>query len=108
MGCIKCGLSFDKLEPRDFSFNSPFGACESCNGLGVSYEIDEQLLIKDISLSINENVFPDMSTRKYFRAQIHGVCEHFGIPTDQPYKNLSRKQKDILLLFSLPSPLLDS
>ena len=97
LGCIKCGLSFDKLEPRDFSFNSPFGACESCNGLGVSYEIDEQLLIKDISLSINENVFPDMSTRKYFRAQIHGVCEHFGIPTDQPYKNLSRKQKDILL-----------
>ena len=38
-----------------------------------------------------------MSTRKYFRAQIHGVCEHFEIPTDQPYKNLTRKQKDILL-----------
>ena len=97
LGCIKCGLSFDKLEPRDFSFNSPFGACESCNGLGVSYEIDEQLLIKNTDLSINENVFPDMSTRKYFRAQIHGVCEHFEIPTDQPYKNLTRKQKDILL-----------
>ena len=97
LGCLKCGTSFDKLEPRDFSFNSPFGACGSCNGLGVSYEIDEALLIKNYELSINENVFPDMSTRKYFRAQIHGVCEHFDIPVDEPYKNLTRKQKDILL-----------
>ncbi len=97
LGCLNCGNSFDKLEPRDFSFNSPFGACESCNGLGVSYEIDENLLIKDFNLSIEENVFPDMSTRKYFRAQIFGICEEFNIPTDIQYKNLTRYQKDIFL-----------
>ena len=97
LGCLKCGLSYDKLEPRDFSFNSPFGACNSCNGLGVSYEIDENLLVKDFDLTINENVFPDMSTRKYFRAQIYGVCEHFEIPMDTPYKDLTRAQKNILL-----------
>ena len=97
LGCLNCGLSYDKLEPRDFSFNSPFGACNSCNGLGVSYEIDENLLVKDFDLTINENVFPDMSTRKYFRAQIYGVCEHFDIPKDAPYKELSREHKDILL-----------
>ena len=97
LGCIDCGLSFDKLEPRDFSFNSPFGACAICNGIGVSYEIDEKLLIKDFDLTIEENVFPDMSTRKFFRAQIFGVCEEFKIPIDVPYKNLSSNQKEILL-----------
>jgi len=97
LGCVDCGLSFDKLEPRDFSFNSPFGACINCNGIGVSYEIDEKLLIKDFELSIDQNVFPDMSTRKFFRAQIFGVCEEFKIPTDVPYKNLNKNHRDILL-----------
>jgi len=97
LGCVDCGLSFDKLEPRDFSFNSPFGACVNCNGIGVSYEIDEKLLVKDFELSIDQNVFPDMSTRKFFRAQIFGVCEEFKIPTDVPYKNLSKNHRDILL-----------
>ena len=97
LGCVDCGLSFDKLEPRDFSFNSPFGACLNCNGIGVSYEIDEKLLVKDFELSIDQNVFPDMSTRKFFRAQIFGVCEEFKIPTDVPYKNLNKNHRDILL-----------
>ena len=97
LGCVDCGLSFDKLEPRDFSFNSPFGACINCNGIGVSYEIDEKLLVKDFELSIDQNVFPDMSTRKFFRAQIFGVCEEFKIPTDVPYKNLNKNHRDILL-----------
>ena len=50
--------------------------------LGVNYEIDENLLLKDKTLSINENVFPEMSFRKYFRAQIYGVCEYFEIPKE--------------------------
>ena len=97
LGCNNCGISYDNLEPRDFSFNSPFGACQTCNGLGISYEIDENLLIKDWDLSIEENVFPDMSSRKYFRAQIYGVCEHFGIPTNVAYKELSKSEREILL-----------
>ena len=88
---------YEKLEPRDFSFNSPFGACNTCNGLGINYEIDEKLLIKNGELSIGENVFPDMSTRKYFRAQIYGVCEFFEIPMDISYKDLSENDKHILL-----------
>ncbi|MFL2678457.1 MAG: excinuclease ABC subunit UvrA [Candidatus Actinomarina sp.] len=97
LGCLECGTSYDKLEPRDFSFNSPFGACNTCNGLGINYEIDEKLLIKNRELTIKENVFPDMSTRKYFRAQIYGVCEFFEIPMDLPYKELTENDKHILL-----------
>ena len=97
LGCKECGVSYGELEPRDFSFNSPFGACNYCNGLGVNYEIDENLLIKDNTLSINENVFPEMSFRKYFRAQIYGVCGYFEIPKEVPYEELSKNDKDILL-----------
>jgi len=97
LGCIDCGVSYDTLEPRDFSFNSPFGACDSCSGLGVSYEVDELLLVKDQSLTIEQNVFPDMSNRRYFRAQIYGVCEKYNISLDTPYKKLTRKEKNIFL-----------
>jgi len=97
LGCKECGTSYGELEPRDFSFNSPFGACDFCNGLGVNYEIDENLLLKDTTLSIKENVFPEMSFRRYFRAQINGVCEYFEIPKDIPYEKLSKNDKDILL-----------
>jgi len=97
LGCKECGTSYGELEPRDFSFNSPFGACDFCNGLGVNYEIDENLLLKDTTLSIKENVFPEMSFRRYFRAQINGVCEYFEIPKDIAYEELSENDKDILL-----------
>ena len=53
LGCLECGTSYDKLEPRDFSFNSPFGACNTCNGLGINYEIDEKLLIKNRELTFD-------------------------------------------------------
>ncbi len=97
LGCKECETSYGELEPRDFSFNSPFGACDFCNGLGVNYEIDENLLLKDTTLSIKENVFPEMSFRRYFRAQINGVCEYFEIPKDVAYEELSKNDKDILL-----------
>ncbi len=97
LGCKECGTSYGELEPRDFSFNSPFGACDFCNGLGVNYEIDENLLLKDRTLTIKENVFPEMSFRKYFRAQIHGVCEYFEIPMDIPYEEISINDQEILL-----------
>ena len=97
LGCQECGTSYGELEPRDFSFNSPFGACEFCNGLGVKYEIDENLLLKDTTLSINENVFPEMSYRRYFRAQVHGVCDYFEIPKDISYGELTKNDKNILL-----------
>ncbi len=97
LGCQECGTSYGELEPRDFSFNSPFGACEFCNGLGVKYEIDENLLLKDTTLSINENVFPEMSYRRYFRAQVNGVCDYFQIPKDISYEELTNNDKDILL-----------
>ena len=100
LGCKECGTSYGKLEPRDFSFNSPFGACESCNGIGINYEIDENLLIKDSEQAIDDNVFPEMSKRKYFRAQIYGVCEYFNIPRNIPYKDLSDNDKYILLFGS--------
>ena len=97
LGCINCGISYDTLEPRSFSFNSPFGACEECNGLGVNYEIDELLLVRNTELTVNTNIFPGMSTRRYFRAQIIGVCDKYNISKNTPYKDFTRKQKDIFL-----------
>ena len=97
LGCVECGISYDALEPRNFSFNSPFGACEECNGLGVNYEIDEYLLVRDPFLTVNDNVFPGMSSRRYFRAQIHGVCDKYGISKDKSYKDMTRRQKNLFL-----------
>lgn len=97
--CPICGFSMEELSPRMFSFNSPFGACPECDGLGVKMIIDPDLLVPDKSKSIEEGAFEAWagSTSNYYPQFLRSVCEHFGIPQDVPVSELTKEQMDKLL-----------
>ena len=101
LACPDCGISYDEISPRMFSFNNPFGACESCNGLGYLMEIDPELCIPDPSRSIDEHaIIPwnGASTLGSWNNQILiSVCNHFRIPRNKPFSSLTEKQRTILL-----------
>jgi len=99
LACPECGFSMDELAPRMFSFNSPFGACPECDGLGVKMEIDPDLLVSDRSKSIEEGAFEAWagSTSNYYPQFLNAVCAHYGIPTDVPVERLAEKQMQIIL-----------
>ena len=101
LACPDCAISYDELSPRMFSFNNPFGACENCSGLGYLLEIDQDLVVPDFNLSLNDNAivpWNGVATMGSWNNQIlSSVCKHFKIPQDKPYKNLTEKQKTILL-----------
>lgn len=101
--CEQCGVSMEELTPRMFSFNSPFGACEECSGLGFMMKIDPELVVRDKNKSINEGAIAvtgwmapnieDSMAAAYYR----GLAEHYGFSLDTPYKDLPEKIKNILL-----------
>jgi len=101
LSCPDCGVSYDELSPRMFSFNSPFGACETCTGLGYLLEIDPDLLVPDPTLSLLDGAivpWNGSSTMGSWNQQIMlSVCKHFNIPVDKPYNKLTEAQKNILL-----------
>jgi excinuclease ABC subunit A len=101
LACPHCGISYDELSPRMFSFNNPFGACEECNGLGYLMEIDEDLVAPDQTLSLLDGAIVPWNGATTMGGWNHqmmlSVCKHFGIPVDKPYKSLTEKQKTILL-----------
>ncbi|GMA63265.1 excinuclease ABC subunit UvrA [Alicyclobacillus fastidiosus] len=90
MACPTCGFSVDELAPRMFSFNSPFGACDACAGLGVKMEVDGDLVIPNPSLSIDEGgVVPWAgSTSTYYPQLLKAACQAFGIDTEVPITQL--------------------
>ena len=97
--CTNCQRSFEELQPRMFSFNTPYGACPECTGLGTSNELDESLVIPDPRLTIKEGaILPWRSLHShYHRALLRAVCEEFEIETDRPVKDLPKSKIDILL-----------
>jgi excinuclease ABC subunit A len=97
--CLECGISFDELAPRNFSFNSPFGACERCDGLGTHLEVDIELVIPNEDLSIKEGAIAPWSGRtlEYFDRLIESASKAFGFKTDVPFKKLPKKAKDLIL-----------
>lgn len=97
--CPTCGFSVEELAPRMFSFNSPFGACEACSGLGVNMEIDEDLLIPDATKSISGGAIAPWagSTSNYYPQLLMAACATFGIPTDTPVQEIKQEQLDRLL-----------
>ena len=100
LACHDCGLSFEELEPRSFSFNSPFGACPECTGLGTKLEVDEELIIPDDSLSINDGAIAPWSTghvNEYFQRLLEGVAKDAKFSLDTPWKKLSEKAKTAVL-----------
>ncbi|MGN0712098.1 MAG: excinuclease ABC subunit UvrA [Anaerovoracaceae bacterium] len=102
LGCPEHGVSIEELEPRMFSFNSPFGACPECNGLGFSERIDPELIITDTEKSITggclSNIFASMDiTSGFYRQLIEALAEDHGVSLDTPYKYLPEKFKKELL-----------
>lgn len=97
--CPICGFSMEELSPRMFSFNSPFGACPDCDGLGVKMIVDPDLLIPDQSKTIEEGAFDAWSggTSNYYPQFLRSVCEHYKIPMDVPVSELPAEQMNKLL-----------
>ncbi|MGI9599431.1 MAG: excinuclease ABC subunit UvrA, partial [Acidimicrobiales bacterium] len=93
------GKSFEELAPRNFSFNSPYGACEACDGLGTTFEVDPQLVVPNPELSVADGTIHPWSSRKsqYFERLVQGVCEQYDIDLDAPWEKLSAKQQKLLL-----------
>ena len=100
LACHDCNLSFEELEPRSFSFNSPFGACPECSGIGTKLEVDEDLIIPDDSLSINEGAIAPWSggqSSEYFLRLLEALSEELRFSLDNPWKKLSAKAKDAII-----------
>ncbi|UTH00703.1 excinuclease ABC subunit UvrA [Macrococcoides canis] len=97
--CPICGFSIDKLEPRMFSFNSPFGACPDCDGLGTKLTVDLNLVIPDDSKSLaNGALVPwEPISSNYYPTLLKQTCKHFGISMKAPFRDLSKKDQDIIL-----------
>ena len=97
MACVFCGISIAQLEPRSFSFNSAYGACKACNGLGIAYEIDPGKLVLDDSIPINQLQFvgeEDKATDSYLREALLAVARHFDQPVETSFAKLPKKVRD--------------
>ncbi|MFM8715168.1 MAG: excinuclease ABC subunit UvrA, partial [Actinomycetota bacterium] len=92
--CPKCSTSYEELAPRNFSFNTPYGACDKCLGLGTTFEVDSELVVPDPDLSISEGaIAPWRSAHTmYFTRMLEAVAEEEGIDTDKPWAKLTAKQ----------------
>ncbi|MGX4582894.1 excinuclease ABC subunit UvrA [Paenibacillus chitinolyticus] len=99
LACPECGFSIDELSPRMFSFNSPFGACPECDGLGSQMIVDPDLLVSDPNKTIDQGAFEAWagSTSTYYPQFLAAVCSHYQIPMDVPVSELSQEQFKIIL-----------
>jgi excinuclease ABC subunit A len=99
LACTHCGLSYDELAPRNFSFNSPYGACETCDGLGTRFQVDPELIVSDEDLSIDEGAIAPWSgfRGEYFKRVLDAVATEYGFSTATPWKKLKAAQKKVVL-----------
>jgi excinuclease ABC subunit A len=100
LACARDGLSFEELEPRSFSFNSPFGACPDCSGLGTRREVDAELVVPDDELSLAEGALAPWSrgsVSDYFGRLLEAMCAELEISMDTPWKSLPKKARTALL-----------
>ena len=100
--CPICGFSIGELEPRMFSFNSPFGACPSCDGLGSTQEVDLDLVVPDWDRSLLEHAIApwEPTSSQYYPQLLKAVCDHYNIPMDVPVKDLPKDKMDKVLFGS--------
>lgn len=99
LACPKCGTSFEELAPRNFSFNSPYGACETCLGLGTKYEVDIDLVVPDPNMTINEGALAPWRSAhtQYFTRMLEAVADRFEIDLDKKWSKLSVKAQKIVM-----------
>ena len=99
LACTYDGISFEELAPRNFSFNSPYGACPTCDGLGTHLEVDPELIVPDPDLSVAEGAIAVWSSGRleYWDRVLEAVAGVHGFSLDTPWKKLGKKAKEILL-----------
>ncbi len=100
MACHDCELSFEEMEPRSFSFNSPFGACPECTGIGTKLEVDQELVIPDDSISIYEGAIAPWSggqSSDYFERLLEALAKDITFSLDVPWKKISAKAREAIL-----------
>ena len=100
--CPISGFTIDEIEPRLFSFNNPFGACPSCDGLGTEMFFDAELVVPDEQKSLAQGAIQPWAgaSSKYYVQTLESLAEHFGFKLDQPWKKLSKKHREMLLFGS--------
>lgn len=97
LACPEHGFSMDKLEPRDFSFNAPYGSCPSCYGIGSCDEVDESLIILDSDLSIEDGVIEPFKSGNYYPQVLCAVVKHMGESPDTPWNKLTKKTRKAIM-----------
>lgn len=102
LSCESCGVNISDIAPRMFSFNTPYGACEHCKGLGRLLEIDENLIVPDKSLSLNQGAikvsgFNVQKNSTYYLSMLHSLSEKYHIDLDVPYEQLNEEARKVVL-----------
>ncbi|MFA5786984.1 MAG: excinuclease ABC subunit UvrA [Actinomycetota bacterium] len=100
LACLDDGLSFEEFAPRNFSFNSPFGACETCTGLGTRMEVDPELVVADPSLSLEQGAISPWSTGhffEYFTRLLSALADQLGFSMSTPWRKLTKAQREAIL-----------
>lgn len=118
--CPHCGISMGEISPRSFSFNSPYGACPSCSGLGTKTEIDPDQVVPNKNLSVNDGALVPWSNpittrrhrwkwsaRSYYYEMLEDVSDYYGFSLDAPFKKLPEKYQNILL-YNSPDEIYES
>ena len=98
--CPECGLSFEDLQPRNFSFNSPYGACVECSGIGTRFQVDPELVIPQRSKSLTDGVVAPWGGRhrmRYFQRLLRAVAKEEGIDPEAPFEDLDPAHQDLIL-----------
>lgn len=98
--CIHCGISYEELAPRMFSFNSPYGACPTCGGLGTRMEIDPNLIIPDKSKSIMEGAvqaWGDVQASKWYKIMVQSIAKYYNFSLYKPYKKIPQEAQNVIL-----------
>ncbi len=99
LACNECGLSFEELAPRNFSFNSPWGACPTCSGLGWRYEVDPELVVPDPDLSLDEGAIAPWANAQseWYQRVLASLADTYGFSTATPWKKLSKANQKVIL-----------
>lgn len=97
--CVECGIDFEEITPRMFSFNSPYGACRECGGLGISKDIDPDLIVEQPGLSIIDGAIPifNMGYSNYYSKLMESLAREYGFDLNTPFKDLDRSAKKVIL-----------
>ncbi|MBU1865309.1 MAG: excinuclease ABC subunit A, partial [Actinobacteria bacterium] len=98
--CDHCGISFEELQPRNFSFNNPYGACAACNGIGTRFQVDWRLAIPNPDKAISEGAIIPWGGRHratYYSRMLEGVAAKHGLDLDRPFSRMPKQHQDLVL-----------